>query len=146
MKEIWKTVIDHPFYMVSNKGRIKSIDKMTKYSDGRIAKFKGKIMSISNKTEYAFCRIDNKSYRLHRLVAKAFIPNPLNKPEVNHIDGNKHNNSVDNLEWVTREENIQHAFANNMISRPPRYGKENPYYNRKIVLRDNTGKFIKNEI
>lgn len=55
-----------------------------------------------------------QSLLLHRVVAITFIPNEQNKPEVNHIDGNKHNNSVTNLEWVTREENQQHAFSNNL--------------------------------
>lgn len=58
----------------------------------------------------------NPHYRLlHRVIAKAFIENAEHKPEVNHIDGNKQNNAAENLEWVTREENLQHAFDTGLM-------------------------------
>lgn len=70
-------------------------------------------------TTIGFLDGTTKDFYVHRLVAMLYIPNPENKPEVNHIDGNKHNNHVDNLEWVTRKENMQHAADNNLIRRGP---------------------------
>lgn len=63
-----------------------------------------------NNQGYYHLHINDHTEKLHRIIAMCFIPNPDNKPEVNHIDGNKFNNDVINLEWVTREENIQHAY------------------------------------
>lgn len=76
------------------------------FEDGRIFKRLDPPISSSG---YKFVRIGQKSYPLHRVVASTFIPNPENKPQVNHIDGNKTNNAVSNLEWVTNQENVQHA-------------------------------------
>jgi hypothetical protein len=94
--EIWKD-IPNTHYMVSNFGRA-----ITKSSGiKKIYKFK------SNNQSYF--RLDQLG-ALHRLVAKCFIPNPLNKPFINHIDGNKWNNHVSNLEWCTSKENNEHAI------------------------------------
>lgn len=74
---------------------------------------------------YIRLSMDGKMRSLHRIVAMAFIPNPENKPQVNHKDGDKTNNSVGNLEWVTNQENTRHAFQ--VLGRKPSYGG----YNRK---------------
>lgn len=56
----------------------------------------------------------DKRYRVHRLVAEHFIPNPDNLPQVNHKDGNKHNNNINNLEWISQSDNAKHAYANHL--------------------------------
>ena len=107
MEEIWKPIKNYEgLYEISNIGRIKTL----KFSGGD----KPKIMSPYDVHGYKRIRIfKNKKQRstsIHRLVAEAFLPNPLNKPFVNHKDGNKSNNVVTNLEWATESENVAHAF------------------------------------
>nr|DAK26566.1 MAG TPA: homing endonuclease [Caudoviricetes sp.] len=70
---------------------------------------------------------------IHILVAKAFIPNPKNKPEVNHIDGNKRNNTVENLEWVTRAENMHHARDTKLLMPPM---GEKHFRSKKVIAYD----------
>jgi hypothetical protein len=77
---------------------------------GRAYELKEIKPSLNKKRGYMYVRTSNKNLQIHRLVASAFVPNPENKKYVNHIDGNKTNNRVNNLEWVTGKENAQHAI------------------------------------
>lgn len=105
--EEWKSIENYEgFYEVSNLGNIKNS------KTGRVLK------PTDRGNGYYCCTLckngTRKNIDIHRLVAKAFIDNPENKPEVNHIDGNKQNNCVENLEWATRSENEIHAMDNDL--------------------------------
>lgn len=121
--EIWKSV-SH-VHEVSNLGRIRNLN-------GNVLK-----PWISTTGYYNVKFIiegTRKNIKLHRLICEAFIPNPDNKPDVNHIDGNKLNNNAWNLEWCTHLENMQHASSNGLINRKPRttgikLGKGSKYHN-----------------
>ena len=114
MKEIWKDIKGYEgLYQISNTGKIKSLER---YKDNHSKKqlVKEKIRKqIISKTGYYTCMLTKngnlKLFKVHRIVAEAFIPNPNNYPIINHIDGNKLNNNVSNLEWCTRSENQKHA-------------------------------------
>ena len=81
------------------------------YNDGTIYSLQSKIfMTPINTNGYLSVKIDGKLESIHRLVGKLFIHNPHNKNEINHIDGDKTNNKVENLEWVSPRENIQHKI------------------------------------
>lgn len=101
---MWKQIVGYEgLYAVSDAGEVKSLRK------NRILKLQ------SNRDGYLLVMLSkngiSKGYLVHRLVAKAFIDNPQNKPEINHIDEDKTNNSVSNLEWCTRSENLRHGTA-----------------------------------
>jgi len=141
--EIWKPIEFLSGYSVSNLGRIKSDDHYINDERGHKRFVKGNVLNPSSNSSkgsnnYLRLRIYNKSYYVHRLVAKTFIPNPENKPMVNHIDGNKKNNAVVNLEWNTCKENNHHAIINN-LSKPPKGGSE---YLKKRVLNKDTGEIF----
>lgn len=108
MTEIWKIIENtEGKYEISNTGRVISLN----YGGHGKAK---EMTPVKDKKGYMRLRITqngkNTTKKLHRLVAIAFVPNPENKPEVNHKDGNKENNNADNLEWVTAHENEIHAY------------------------------------
>ena len=116
MEEIWKPVIGYEgLYEVSNLGRVRSVDRLVKYSNGQIHLHKGRILSpgLVHKSGYlqvALCNNGKTQHKMvYRLVAEAFLPNIDNLPQVNHKDENPFNNCVDNLEWCTIEYNINYG-------------------------------------
>lgn len=102
MGEQWRPVKGHESYEVSNQGRVRNA-------------VRGNVRRLTpNEKGYLRVQLNGKWLRVHRLVAIAFVPNPENKPQVNHIDGDKTNNRADNLEWVTNLENAAHAIIHGL--------------------------------
>ena len=108
MNEIWKPVLNYEgYYEVSNCGNVRSIDRIITDINGNAYHYKSKQLKPGkNKDGYLQVGISKNgktnSYYIHILVAIAFIPNVDNKPTVNHKDGIKTNNCIENLEWVTK--------------------------------------------
>lgn len=113
-REVWRWVVGYEGrYMVSNMGKVVSVPCVQKRGSKSYHKPGITVADNDNGHGYRVLSLYSdgvqKQVTVHRLVATAFIPNPDNLPEVNHIDGNKQNNCVSNLEWVTRRQNIKHA-------------------------------------
>jgi hypothetical protein len=114
-KEIWINIKDYEgLYQISNFGRVKSLERIKKPGKGFYFRKERVLRETKDKDGYLYVVLLKESYRytvkIHRLVAKAFIPNPEDKKQVNHKNGIKTDNNVDNLEWVTQSENITHSF------------------------------------
>lgn len=108
MQEIWIPIKYCSDYQISNFGRVKSLKRGGE-----------RLLRLSHtKDGYVKCGLTINGcacrFRVNRLVAEHFIPNPYNKPTVNHKDGNKDNNRVDNLEWATLSEQMKHAYENGL--------------------------------
>lgn len=104
MNEIWKDIVGYEgLYQVSNLGNVKSLNYR--------GTGKEKVISLTNKAGYYLVSLKRTLYRVHRLVALAFIPNPENKPFVDHINGIRSDNRVENLRWCTNKENINFPLA-----------------------------------
>lgn len=149
MEEIWKDIDGYEgLYQVSNLGRVKSLERKDKY--GRIFKEKVKELQIDKDGYFRTSLWKGKNGSLkqvHRLVAIAFIPNLENKPIVNHIDGNKQNNNVENLEWCTNSENDLHAYKLGLRTvnktGTGKFGKLNGASKPVYMLDKNTEEIIK---
>lgn len=92
------------YHKISDTGEIMLSENINRYKKGRICK------PEITKKGYSRIKLYGKKYMVHRLVAEAFVPNPENKPEVNHKNGNRSDNNAKNLEWVTRIENIMYSI------------------------------------
>ena len=127
-KEDWLPIKDYEsYYLISNIGNIKSIDRAVNHYKGGVRNAKGKTLKpYKNKTGYFYVDIQikgiRKKFTIHRLVAEHFVSGYKDGLEVNHKDCDKTNNHYTNLEWVTRAVNTQHAYDNGLIDTSNRGG------------------------
>ncbi len=126
MEKEWKTIeLGYCVYAISNFGDVFNITRNREQKLFRAGRGYFYLSTQKNKIK--------RNYEVHRLVAQLFIPNPLNKPQVNHIDGNKENNCVDNLEWVSASENNYHAIKTGLRTYEHRYKKVAQIKDGKII-------------
>lgn len=147
--EIWKPIAGYEgLYEVSNLGRVKSIERYTEYKNcksthriGIKSKVNGRVVKGRICCGYHYVGLTKegvcKNYRVHRLVAMTFIPNPNNLPIINHKDENRLNNSVGNLEWCDQKYNANYGNARKKLS-----SSLIKSIGVKIIQKDKKGNFI----
>jgi len=134
MTEQWKSIANYPNYEISNCGRFRNAKtgKILKANPGHFGYLRARIYNENG----VWC------VGVHRLVAMHFIPNDQNKPHVNHIDGNKKNNNVSNLEWATPSENMRHAYDTGIKKGHAARSRDNPL-SKKVGMFDLDGNLIR---
>lgn len=146
-EEIWKDVPNYEgIYQASTLGRVKSLKRIIIAKDRNIMQPE-KILKLSLAGDYyhvALCvNSKAKTKRVHRIIADTFIPNPENKSQINHKDGNKLNNAVSNLERATSSENIQHSYTALGRTSPMKglYGDAHPTSLKRMGKRKDKAKY-----
>lgn len=140
-KEYWKPIKGYEgLYQVSNFGRVKSLQRIVNNGNNSVRIIKERILKNQmDKDGYYVVNLHktnkSKTFRVHRLVAEAFIPNPDNLPEINHKDENKLNNHVDNLEYCDRVYNINYGTHNERMIKNQ--------HNKSVLQFDLNGNFIR---
>lgn len=133
----WKQVPGFEYYEASSTGLVRSIDRVVdRIRKGRTHQLpkKGKVITQQiDKQGYRVISINKKGFKIHRLVALAFLDNPDSKRCVNHKDGIKSNNNVNNLEWATHSENIKHAHRTG-LKKPQQLGKSGRLHTRSMAI------------
>lgn len=148
IEEIWKDIEGYEgLYQVSNLGRVKSLERVVDNPKGGVRTLREKILKqhydnngYLTVTLYNNCK--KKGFKVHRLVAEAFIPNPLNKPQVDHINTIRDCNNINNLRWVTGKENVNNTTSKENYRNYINNKKEND--NNKIIC-ITTGRIYKNK-
>lgn len=145
MNEKWKEICEYEgMYEVSSNGNIRSVNRKVFHTSNNSMKTVEGVTLIQEQSNRGYKRVtlskNGKVEKLsiHRLVAKAFIPNPDNKPHINHIDGDKKNNILSNLEWCTQSENMLHSskVLGNKAGKPMqgKLGKDSPFSKKVVQL------------
>lgn len=134
MSEQWKDIKGYEgIYQVSTLGRVKRLAGVIETERGprRLPERFRKAVMVDGYLYYSLYLNDiEERCAAHRLVAAAFIPNPENKPHINHLNGDKADNRAENLEWCTRSENMRHALAMGLLKQYDRHGEKNPMYGK----------------